>query len=383
MRIALIEPFHHQEIIYRWLELLTDPPVSWTVFATNSIRKQAPDHVREQGNVNWITWTEHTSAWDTVVREDALLQAQEAVILLTTGLDYHIWSKLTVRPPLIVVNHNTSALLRHPSKGGEGVGNAPLARIRKLRYDLLGRDKHRLRLLNRTAALAFPTAYTKMYAEKLGPMPTGIILPFGYYQPKDQIKTTAKGLRVGIPVSCLERESYRTVRTLLQAVEKSLQTALTIQILGIDEQERLNRKLSKALTTEAIQIDSYTETLDQARYDTLLGQLDFLLLPIAKFQYFGPFRERMGLTKISGSLFDMIYYNCPALIPEHYPLPKATEALVQRYQNTKELQAVFLQWVNDRSFEARRQNAQRAMEALNAEAVRQQLRKNLIQIIDG
>lgn len=383
MRIALIEPFYHQEIIYRWLELLADPPIHWTVLTAEAIRQQAPAAIRTQENVRWVTWTDPQSAWQTVQEEDATIQDQEAVILLTTGLDYHIWASLAVRPPLILVNHNTTALLRHPGTGGEGVGGSLPALARKLRYDLVGRDRQRLRLLHRTAAIAFPTAYTKMYAERLGPMPTGIILPFGYYRPLTHQAAEDGRVHIGLPMSALSRENYKLVRELLRNLSEQVRQPTTVHLLGRDRQPKRTDQLQKLLKEGALQLNSHTDILDQATYDTLLEQMDFLLLPIPKYQYFGPFRERMGFTKISGSLFDMIYYNCPALLPQHYPLPKATESLVYRYRNEGDLQNTLLQWIADRSYQERRESAQTAMETLNRHAVQQQLRTNLIQIIDA
>ena len=74
---------------------------------------------------------------------------------------------------------------------------------------------------------------------------------------------------------------------------------------------------------------------------------DFLILPLKPESKNHIYKERLGFSKISGGINDMIRHGTPALIPDYYPIDLNLEKMILRFSGDQ-LSEILLHWINQK-----------------------------------
>lgn len=87
----------------------------------------------------------------------------------------------------------------------------------------------------------------------------------------------------------------------------------------------------KALENDYFSCRYFDKRIPQSEFDAVMMQTDLIIAPIRLLSRYKFFKEQYGLTKISGSISDVIRYAKPAIFPEKYPLNENLRQVIMTY----------------------------------------------------
>lgn len=252
------------------------------------------------------------------------LQATDQVIWLTPGLRYDRLLWLPEDTQLLLVVHNLRTLLR--PKLAPLFGRKRLMAI--VRYVLTRQARARRKLLNRHPTLLVPTHSLASSAVKFGwPEEQLDVWPFA-------CRNAAAGelikSRVVIPGAVRSQQrDYDTLQTMILYVLPKLDRPVELIFLGRCEDQAFMSKWRalEAVHTE-LKLVFFEDTLSTDDYQGWISSAQLLILPLREQVVFGPFIENLGSTKVSGGVFDALFFGKAILLPAFY----STERLLKPKQ---------------------------------------------------
>lgn len=316
-RLVIVEPYEHYEILERWLPILAtihQNIVCWVrvpsvahdlvgvIEACPTASLEHPDS--EQGFDEWLK------------QKLAGLSKTDCVLWLTTGLRYDRLMHIPTETPLMVVGHNLQSLL-DPQLGWPN-------RLKSIatfaKYWLSGQAFYRRRLMSRTPILLVPNTSLARHAAKLGYDEDKIkVWRFSNQSHSNPIRTES-ARRIVIPGTIRPRDrDYDTLFHLINQSLPSFQAETQLIFLGHCKFKSFKRKWEQLVQQfSGFQVQFFDEPLRTQDYSSAMKSATVVVLPLKEEVYFGPFKEYLGRSKISGGVYDAFAHNKPLLLPAFY-----------------------------------------------------------------
>lgn len=356
LKIALIEPYDHGEVLYALCELLLDQQnVALFIFSQQYIQGHAPESISGAARITWFAFKPEERV--AFFQEHRSHLNDCGLILWITAAPPCGWMlELNLRPPLALILHNLNnwfAVLENLRIATD----TPVAFLKDIarlfRWRLFHRHQQRL-LLQQVAAVGFGGRRILAEAKAKGHLPASgnaLWIPFAYQKHRPATEPPVSGaVKIVIPGAVTDngRDYHAVARALALALPRFRQPVHLV-LLGKAGAAKGLPEL-RQLESERFGLTTFPEWVAQKTYAAHLLDADFLILPFKVWHKVGFVREYWGKSGFSGAVSDMVYYGLPALCSPFHPLDAELETWVERYSGHEELAALLVEWVNEQRF---------------------------------
>ncbi len=147
-----------------------------------------------------------------------------------------------------------------------------------------------------------------------------------------------------------KRRDYNLLFHVFKRINKKLNKKVHLYFLGQVKCANTERAILNLKNLDSFEIRYETTFINQDEFDLSMKSASFLLFPLKRKIQNGFFKERLGITSVSGNINDMVRFAKPAILPDFYKLDNDLEKLCNRYSNKLELENILIDWINNLSF---------------------------------
>lgn len=330
MKIIVIEIDYHPEVLRNLLLLLHQSRYNVTVITTHKI--WAKVSLSKEQYVKQIIFLDNYSNILQLVKKNKLINEANVIIFNTLNSHYKKFNEIELIPPTIARVHNTNTFFSSISKNYKPI-YTPFFIWKDLshffRKSLLELDfYYRKKYLNKISYFSFFSDQMSQYAIKHDFITTDkIISPFipsTFYDialKKESSPTQTVHISI-IGSIDKRRRDYDSVYCALKTIIPKTKQPIQLHLLGKPNGTYGKNIIKKfnSLCGPKFNITFSNEFVSQEKLENTLAQTDFLIIPIKEKTRHTIYTEFYGLTKISGSMNDIIKYGLPAIIPSFYPI---------------------------------------------------------------
>ena len=380
-KVVLVELYNHHEVLNTFNVLLDYLDLSLKVIT----RKKNLKHIQSIHD-NWLVFPDSAPIKKILDTNRALFLQADLVIFTTIQSDFKTFYKISKLTNSVLVVHNAISTFQPWSR--LSFINAQEQTFKKfgrfIKYLLHPDSFYRKRMIESLSFFSFPNRIVQEYAESYLKVPQNKILPcipFTYsevtYRPD---KAESSPVVITIPGTIdPEKKDYGL---LLEAFQLIDYFHFSIELIFLGISPKYSQKIIaqfEEIPIPDLRIVSFDEYLPQEKYDEYLKKTDFFVLPFKKDVGFRASLEKLGYTKVSGTINDMIRFGIPALICDHYPLEASLKKLTESFANSRELAQLLTQWVSERRHNTKQENATLKMDQFSLVHSVQQMKKSLKQ----
>jgi hypothetical protein len=169
-----------------------------------------------------------------------------------------------------------------------------------------------------------------------------------YNEPKNNNVYT-----IAIPGSVdVIRRDYKPVLDALNKIKLKINVPIEVYLLGkpIGYKGRQVVKTFKSLIHNKISIYTFDEEVQQSEFERIMKKTNLILSLIKPVNQHYFYLEQVGLTKISGTVSDIIRYGKYGLVSDFYPIPETMKKIITRYKSKHDLADRLLDAINRNSW---------------------------------
>lgn len=383
-KMGLVELYGHNEVLYNFYKLLRND-FDLVIFTTHSIFVDAQDYFGEDLK-NWKIKPDSMAIESFVKDQLPELNTHDIIIFTTLTSSFKCFAAINFRPLTILAIHNVNAYLNFKKSiwlDQSSVQNFIYDLLRLLRTSLRRDLFFKGKILEKFDYLFFSSGNLNAYAREFTPTFSAKILPpipFSFYE-KNQKTISQNQIIISIPGSVSQQlKDYEMLYQALKKLLPKVRRSIRLQLLGISKYgaERQIRQLEND-TFEVISFDQY---LSQKKFDQMLKQSDFVILPIKKYKKFGITRERYGTSSISGGVNDIIRFGLPTLLIDSYEIDTLFAPLISTFSDAEELSEKMIIWINQAKYIEIKNAALPKLAVINEENARTQLVKQFTRLLN-
>lgn len=319
-RLIIIEPYEHLEVLERWLPPLLGLGFELECWLPNEALIKKLMHI-EHASLKWC-FPSRSATFDEWFQHKAkTIQVTDQVLWLTSGLRYDRLLYLPVGTHLLLVVHNAQSLFSPKLYWPPTVRS-----LRSLVGYLLKRQWcARRRLLKLQIDFIFPTAEMAIVGvdAQNAHMRTHV-WPFSYASKKVH-PLVAEKKTIVVPGAVKPKlRDYALLEQALVQFFTEYATPLRLVFLGACQHQDVVSYWQKFAKRYAqLELITFAATVSGETYTNWMAQAALVWLPLKQTVRFGPFAEHLGQSKVSGGVYDAIYYRKPLMVPDFYPCPKS------------------------------------------------------------
>lgn len=353
MKIALIEPAFHFEVVIAYIKMFAPHVDSIEVWTTNEVRQVFIDFSPPP---NVSIFTNDGMLFEDFIKEKIIPTLKDHDIIIVTtneALDKSSISLNQFEKAYLVV-HNLNFTLRPFSLKHILVypKRLPVILLKYLKFLTISRNWNRKEDFRNYNRILLPNQNIVNFAlENYKEFESKLVLSGDFYgiETLDHYKYSDAEIKIIVP-GTLEAKSrnYYWIEELLKIRE--LNTKIIITLLGKLKEAKIVNKLIALNHDEQIQIVFKKEGFSLSEYDEILRNADFAILPLRKYMYQGNTYEIVGKTCVSGSFNDVVRFGIPFLIPEDIKIPEFLEKVSEKFKTKSDFRKLVLSWVNNRTF---------------------------------
>lgn len=352
-KIALIELFHHHEVLINLYKILDKDAFQIKVFMPEQLISYSSEAFSPY-SPDIFTKPANQSIPQFIRKNRAEMESCDLLIFLGIFSHFRFFAFQRWRPASILIIHNGNGYLNP-------MANLHLSTSSFLEFgkDLLRLGKYFLTLdfifrhqfLKRFDYLHLTTGKLYAYPRKRS-FHFCTSFPLVYFK-ENSITSQNDPISIVIPGAVNPRiRDFKSLEIALYQIRSRLNKYVEIIFLGkpLGKSGNLILQSFKKLQTDKLKITSYRDFIPQQEYESKLENASFLILPLPKYLKVGLFREEYGYSNISGTINDLIKFGKPAILSPHYILEKNLNSLIKRYKTSKELETLILDWIENQTF---------------------------------
>ncbi len=375
--IALIEAYHHHEVLLGLCQLLDAPGVSLEIVAPTSWKKDIfgnfPHHSAS------YRWHNLSTNWRRLPRPFPNLQHCDLIIIVTIGSPWLKWTAMDFSKPVLAIVHNSHDFFSAENWQLPKTAFGFLDWLRWGNVQVRRSEFWKKLFKAKVSAFGFPEKRLFDYALENGwvnAQKPGIITPFASFSPKNltQYKPRLNEITIVIPGTVkYNGRDYALVQRSFSQIQGLISKTIHLVFLGSAQKQEAKDiiKCFQPLASNRFFLHFFDKLISQKQYDNWLSKADFLILPFQTKSRYGLTIEKMGGSTISGAENDLLRFGIPALVAKTYPLPNHLQALTQPFADEHQLAQLLLEWIHEDQFLDYRK--------LGAEALNDQQLSNLRQ----
>ena len=351
--IAIIELYQHSEVIRHYCILLKNGDQQVRIYASSIVYQMLKDF-HQHPNFQWIVKVENQSI-DSFLKSNYESIQEAKLVFITTALNnFKSFYQLSANYKTILLVHNAHSFL-DPQKFLDLDDSQNIwDRFRWLKIQANRSHYYKKQLLQNLVGLIFPTEIVLNYVKDHFTLPAHLeltALPFSAYEQQPPIVSKDRSVTITIPCTVnSEQRDYNLVLNVFKKIENNLSENINLVLLGKPKND--GHKIIagfQAIASPRIKITAFKDTISHQEYEQWLQVSDFLILPLKPESKNHIYKERLGFSKISGGINDMIRHGTPALIPSYYPIDGALEKMIERFTE-EDLSELLLHWINQKRY---------------------------------
>jgi hypothetical protein len=387
MRIAIIEPYFHAEVLRTYLNLLAESKEHQVyVFMRRDVwLSYINEFVPFSDNLHFIFQDSDLEIPAFIEQHLAIINDCSVVIFLTIQNHFKFFAGLNLRPKKLLVLHNVHTFLKPSKNINWGLHWVFWAKL--FRSIFIHRDfKYLPIIVQKMDGFIVGNASIEQYIYQNELLPQGktlFTLPFTYFSqpPKlPKIDENNSEIRITITGAVSEiRKDYNVVFDALNLLLEEKKVNIRLELLG-NLQELKGQKIAKkfkALEKEHnFKLVTYAENVDQLLFDNICYQTHIFIVPALEKVVFSIFREKMGQSTLTGGLGDSIRYGIPGIVPHFIQTDDNADGFIKKYTDSKSLKLEIIQLIDKKQYQTLKINAENAL--INYSKTKLQLQLNEI-----
>lgn len=359
--ISVIELDYHAEVLDNLLELIKGCGIIINVFTTNKIFEQLSREHQNREEIHYYLKDEYQKP--TVFLKDHLNLINSSALLIINTLKSatHFLAISHIIAPVVLRIHNVNFYFaRRRSMALENLCKVPFSGYKHF-YNRIFTKKEIFSIpkaLKKTSIITLPNEKIKEYAASLSPKwlkgKKLEVLPFSYHDSNISLSQhDEQAIKITIPGKVdFKRRDYYTFLYALDKIKNEIIYSVNLHILGKPANNNALEiiKKFKALENKHLKIITYNHYIPQDHFQEIIKESDFFVLPLKIKTNYLFWTEYYGLSKISGSISDIIRYAKPAIITEGYELGKDLDQFCENYRDKDDLAKKLLSWINEKKY---------------------------------
>ena len=311
---------------------------------------ESMEEFKEADQFEWWVQKDGESLPEFLDKNAAVFQSCDLVFITTMLSNFKAFYKVSKNNKTVLLVHNANSFLAPDQY--LFFENPVSDRLRFLRLYFNRAHFYKKRMLESLTGLAFPTETILNYVREKFTLPVHlklINLPFAFAEQRRKLQTETTTITIPCTVNSAIRD-YKSVLDAFLKLQDTLTEKIRLVLLGQpkgDGKQIIDAFLS--LEQRKIEVIYYKELIPNKEYQRQLLATHFLILPLRKFGRNHIYKERLGYSKISGGVNDMIRFMIPALIPNHYPLTSSLKAKSETYEEGKLFEKLE-EWIREKRF---------------------------------
>lgn len=360
IRVSIVELYTHHEVVNVVCKLINSLSHQIDLYLSKRVWENCQD-LYDLDGLSFIVQEEDESKIRFIQQHEKQINESQLIIFTTLVDELRPFSRMSFRPPSLLLVHNGHSFFAPYSNIviSKTWGEIWLDLLRLLHQLIFRIPFWRRKLLKSMSCITVASGEMKNYLEEYCPerlLEYQILppLPLAFFECDFSPETrNTDAITITIPGSVnLISKHYDWIVQAFSELVNSQKRELNLILLGsagtTTGKAVINRL--QELRRNHLTITFFDTTVPQEKFDAIMSQTDFLILPMRPYLKLGICRERYGYSNISGGINDMIRFGIPALVPKYYPLPTALEGLVDTYENAKDLSRLLDQWIEDLPF---------------------------------
>ena len=375
--IAIIELYQHDEVLHHYCDLLSDNDYNIKVFCSKVVYENLIQF-KNFNKFDWFVKEEDQSIPVFLKTHQVTFQSSDMVFITTALSHFKAFYKLSKTAKTLLLVHNAHSFLSPKSNLSFNPKKPLTDRLRWLKVKFNRSHFYKKQMLSTLQGLAFPTETILNYVQKKYELPPNlklISLPFVYFQNKKRIQHEKIVITIPCTVSSDLRD-YGAVLKTFQHLKNSVTIKIQLVFLGKPKGDgQVILRDFKNLEGNNLEVISFKYFLPLIEYEHWLRSSDFLILPLKKYGRNYIYKERLGFSKISGSVNDMIRFGIPALITDTYPLEDYLTPMTTNYINADDLTKKSLDWIKNKVYLSKKNNVDACLSIYSREKIKQQIKE--------
>jgi hypothetical protein len=350
MKIILIEPAFHFEVVLAYIKMFTKHVDSITVFSSVAVNK----YIAEGQDYHNVTLVSKGNQKFSDFIADTIVSYinDETVTILTsnesTDQSFIFHEKLN-NAYLLVHNPNFTIrpfslemLVKIPKK-------IPLLILKKIKQFIIGPKSSRTADFHQFSNILLPSdeivKYCKMKYPKETVKKNIISFPFFGIETLSNSISNQEKIRIVIP-GTVENKT-RNYTDVIDFLKLNILNAHQYEIilLGMVKEISILEKIKKY--SRAVKITYNLSGFDQVEYETHLKEAHLAVLPLNKYMPQSTTYEIQGKTCLSGSINDVCRFGLPFLYNESADIPEILKIVSESYKNGAELHSKIQSWISN------------------------------------
>ncbi len=343
MKITLIEPEYHIEVLVHYVEVLHDLGHVLYVMAKPAMVKELTEWFSDKNNISYFASEDKMDLL--CVRQKNIIEASDLVIVTTYFKNIRIVKILSESTKLLLVLHNVRSILDYKYFLS---GNMRAVKYMGSHALEIFKDKKRVDYF--TTAAQSVHDYARLRYPDIAPKIVGP-LNFTYIHRNRSAQSQNAMKRIIVPGSI--RASHRDYKVIYEAVTRwypSLNAKVKMIFLGpaVGNYAQRIKKLFGGLNDDYFDFFFFEEAIPLGEYYDILQTADLAILPLTKsVEHLGG-KELQGRTTWAGTLNDVIRYQIPSCIYGDYPLDLKDDLPFKRFADAKTLAEDLIAWQDDK-----------------------------------
>ena len=346
--IGIVELYQHNEVLTHYCKLLLQSDSQIYVFCNEKVFHQLPKEL-QTSRIIWKLNKDESKISEFLNLHNDKIEGCDLCLVTTVFSDFKAFNHLNNLTKCIFVIHSAYTWFEPLKHIHLRAGHKVSDFLRLMKFIVTGQRKCRHRILNSCYKIALPNQriLDHMYQRVPNEYKSKLIsLPFGAYDhpshaSKDKSKLNLIHLVIPGTLSPEVRDYYCIINA-IKDLNNDQRLKIKLSLLG-NANSLFGKKIIAAfekLQNEMFVLQYWSEFIDQDLYDRVLSESDCLLLPLKEYTQFYVFRERTCLSKLSGSVNDMIKFGKPTIVSQHLKIDDQIDQKIIRYSNTDELTGV-------------------------------------------
>lgn len=343
--IGIVELYQHNEVLAHYCQLLLHSDYQIYVFCNEKLFHQLPKEI-QNSRIIWHLNPDEIKRSDFIFAHEQDIKQCTCTIVSTVFSDFKAYKSINLWSKSIYVLHSAYTWMEPLKHIHLRSGHLITDFLRLVKFILGGHGSARQSLIEGAYKIALPNDMILNHVKvNCDPKHQNklISLPFGaYYNIENHLKKTdtEDSFKLVIP-GTVSREvrDYEMVVQALNKLKSLDHPRIKIVLLGNSENRYAQSIINqlRAIENEHLSFEYFQGFIEQELYDNTLEQADYLLLPLKKYTQFYVFRERTCLSKLSGSINDMIRFGKHTIASNYVRIDEQIDATFLSFTNASEL----------------------------------------------
>lgn len=349
-QIGVVELYTHNEVLIHYCDLLLPTEYSVFVFCREEIYKDIPSYLKES-KINWILKKSDSPLSTFFSKNEKLVKECNLLLITTIFSHFKVFTKLANWAPTVVTLHSAHTWLDSYKYISFRKESIVMDVLRLGKFILERQAKDRTKLLKTVKFIALPNDSILEYVNSnflIASELRFVSLPFGAYLGKP---VCSKNSLLTFTITGSISDEVRDYDLVLSAFKRllpKLNKKIRLVLLGKPRDSR-GKKLKNAfdqIKHPCLEIVSFSGYITQATYDQYLLDTHYLILPLKKYTQFGIFQELTCLSKLSGSVNDMIKYGIQGIASRFCTIDKDIDRSLLYFNNARHLSQILNQLID-------------------------------------